>query len=193
LIQNPAVITGTSWNPDFLNATFAGTEFQGLYTDLANRYTPVAALIHCGDQRRVEYIGNARRARWGMGKRTAGLAAALALSVSGWPAAVNAAAPPLGTREGELLCVGLTNVLASGALLSTGGDAVSAATAHGVFLGRLSVLAPDARYSLDKFLDVYGKMTPAEQDQLARNCFAELEEIDAIKGTPPPPKSAKHP
>ena len=108
------------------------------------------------------------------------IAAALVLLASGCLSPAHAAVPALGSREGELLCVGLTNVLASGALLTTGGDALTAAKAHGVFLGRLSVIAPDARYRLQEFLDTYDKMTPAEQAQLLENCFAKLREIDAI-------------
>jgi hypothetical protein len=117
-----------------------------------------------------------------MRKRTTSLAAVLALLVSGWLSPVHAAAPALGSREGELFCAGWTNMLASGALLTTGGDAATAIKAHGVFLGRLSVIAPEARYRFRDFLDAFDKMTPAEQAQLGDNCLAKLREVEAISG-----------
>jgi hypothetical protein len=116
-----------------------------------------------------------------MRKRTTGLAAALALAMSGPLSGAQAAVPALGSREGELLCAGWTNMLASGAMLTTGGDAATAIRSAGVFLGRLSVIAPDARYRLQDFLDAYDKMTPADRDQLGHNCIAKLREIEAIR------------
>ena len=115
-----------------------------------------------------------------MRKSTTSLVAALALLVSGWLSIAHAAVPAPGTREGELLCAGWTNVLGSAALLTTGGDPLSAAKAHGAFLGRLSVIAPDARYRLKDFLDAHDKLTSDEQAQLVENCAATLREIDAI-------------
>ena len=114
-------------------------------------------------------------------------AAALVLLAGAAFSPAHAAVPALGSREGELLCAGLTNVLASGALLTTGGDALPAAKAHGVFLGRLSVIAPDAKYRLPAFLETYDKMTPAEQAQLLNNCLTKLKEIDGVGlGDPEP-------
>jgi hypothetical protein len=104
------------------------------------------------------------------------------MTTAGPQTAVHAAVPPLGTPEGELLCAGWTNVLASGAMLTTGGDAATFIKAHGVFLGRLSVIAPQARYRLEDFLKVYDKMTPAEQSQVDENCLAKLREMGPIFG-----------
>ena len=89
-----------------------------------------------------------------------------------------AAVPPLGTAEGELLCAGWTNVLASGAVLTTGADTAAAIKAYGIFLGRLSVIAPNAQYRLQDFLTAFQKMSVADQDQLAENCLAKLREVD---------------
>jgi hypothetical protein len=116
-----------------------------------------------------------------MRKRTASLAAALALLTGGWLSPAQAEVPAPGSREGELLCAGWTNVLASGTLLTTGGDALTAVRAHGVFLGRLSVIAPDARYRLQDYLAAYDKLTPAEQAKLGDNCIATLRQVEAIR------------
>src|SRR5258708_6462882 len=116
-----------------------------------------------------------------MRKRTAGLAAALVLLAGGWLSPAQGAVPPLGSREGERLCAGWTNMLASAALLTTGADAATAVTAAGIFLGRLSVIAPDERYRLEDFLADFDKMTPADRAQLGDNCIAKLRQIDAVR------------
>jgi hypothetical protein len=116
----------------------------------------------------------------------AGLVAVVA-SMQAGPS--HAAAPALGSREGELLCAGLTGVLASGALLTTGADAAAAAKAHGIFLGRLSVIAPDARFRVEDFQAAYEKMTPADQNELMDACFGKLKQIEANSG--PTPEKAR--
>lgn len=103
-------------------------------------------------------------------------------TTAGPQSAVHAAVPPLGTPEGELLCAGWTNVLASGAMLTTSGDAAAFIKAHGVFLGRLSIIAPQVRYRLEDFENVYGKMTAAEKGEVDENCIAKLREMEAIFG-----------
>jgi len=124
-----------------------------------------------------------------MRKQRMGVAAVLAFLASGWMPPAHAAVPALGSGEGELLCAGWTNVLASGSLLSTGrgGDTLTAVKAHGVFLGRLSVIAPEARYRLRDFYERYDKMTAAEQNELADSCLAKLKEINVIGGAGPEP------
>ena len=116
------------------------------------------------------------------------LAAAIVLVASSWLSPVNAAVPPLGSREGELLCAGWTNMLASGAMLSTGGDAAPLIKAHGFFLGRLSLIAPDAKYSLKDFLAAYDRMTQAEKAELGDNCIAKLRQVGGFADRPPDPK-----
>jgi hypothetical protein len=123
-----------------------------------------------------------------MGGRGARLAAALTLSASAWPGIVQASPPALGTREGELMCAGLTSALASGTALTTGGDVVSATLAHGVFLGRLSVIAPDARFRVNESLEAFEKLSPADQEQLMRDCITKLVELGVLKASPDQPK-----
>ena len=113
-------------------------------------------------------------------------AAALILSLA-WGPSAGATVPALGTRDGELLCAGLMRVMISGALLTTGGDPLTSAKWYAFFLGRLSVIAPEAVVRLDAFDEAYEKLTPAEQDELVGNCFEKLKQIDpAVAG---PPKS----
>jgi hypothetical protein len=117
------------------------------------------------------------------------LSAAIVMVASSWLSPVQAAVPPLGSREGELLCAGWTNVLASGAMLSTGGDPAAFIKAHGFFLGRLSLIAPDAKYSLNDFFAAYDRMNEMEKAELSDNCIAKLKQVGGFADRPQEPKA----
>lgn len=104
-------------------------------------------------------------------------ALAAGLLAGALPSTASAGAPELGTPEGELFCAKTMRTLAGGALLTTGEDALPAVKAYGIFLGRLSLIAPEA--TTRDFLDEPADKLLAEEAGAAIDaCLRKAAEID---------------